>query len=175
MRIISGIYGRRILKSPSKGTVRPTTDRAKETLFNILSNKIDFNGLIVADLFCGSGSLGLECLSRGADEIYFTDINIANVESNIKSLGIKSGVKLINSNVLSFLKKHTDVKFDLIFADPPYNYEQYEELINQVSKCCCYFILEHESKISLPENFSEFIETEKKTGITKFTIYNFSK
>jgi len=61
MRIISGIYGRRVLKSPSKGDVRPTTDRAKETLFNILSNKIDFENLVVGDLFCGSGSLGLEC------------------------------------------------------------------------------------------------------------------
>lgn len=175
MRIISGIYGRRVLKSPSNGDVRPTTDRAKETLFNILSNKIDFDDLVVGDLFCGSGSLGLECLSRGSAEIYFVDKKTDNVKKNIEMLGIKSGVVFKSEDVLSFIKKNPEIKFDLIFADPPYTYKYYEELIQAVKNYKCLFILEHEYKKMLPERFSEYIDMEKKTGISKFTIFNFSK
>jgi|GEM_PF-4915932 len=112
---------------------------------------------------------------RVSGEIFFVDKKTDNVKKNIEMLGISSGVVIKSEDVLSFIKKNLEVKFDLIFADPPYSYNNYEELIQSVMNFKCLFILEHEYKKILPERFSEYIDTEKKLGISKFTIFNFSK
>ena len=125
MRIISGIYGGRRLSPPKNITARPTTDFAKESLFNLLYNRIDFEGIDVLDLFAGTGGIGIECVSRGAREV--TAVEIAHVQQNwiiacCRQLGIKN-LSLIRGDVFKFISA-CRTKYDLIFADPPYALEQ---------------------------------------------------
>ena len=125
MRIIGGKYKSRVLAEFPGTDVRPTGDRVKESLFNILSLKI--GGARVLDLFCGSGALGLECLFRGAKEAVFNDFSSESIrllEKNMKALGVVKGAEgkvytLDFSVCLDGLKGG----FDLIFLDPPYRFE----------------------------------------------------
>lgn len=120
MRIISGKY-RGLNLVPFKGEeIRPTADRVKESLFNIIYGKIA--GAVVLDLFCGSGNLGVECLSRGAAEVCFNDLSASSLAVLKKNLAkLKDGEKfsVTNCDYLNFLQS-TRKKFDLIFIDPPY-------------------------------------------------------
>ena len=125
MRIISGIYGGRRLSPPKNITARPTTDFAKESLFNLLNNRIDFEGIDMLDLFAGTGGIGIECISRGAREV--TAVEIAHVQQNwiiscCRQLGIRN-LSVIRGDVFKFLNA-CRTKYDLIFADPPYALEQ---------------------------------------------------
>ena len=125
MRIISGIYGGRRLSPPKNITARPTTDFAKESLFNLLNNRIDFTGIDVLDLFAGTGGIGIECVSRGARDV--TAVEIAHVQQNwiiscCKQLGIRN-LSVIRGDVFKFLNA-CRTKYDLIFADPPYALEE---------------------------------------------------
>ena len=125
MRIISGIYGGRRLSPPKNITARPTTDFAKESLFNLLNNRLDFEGIDVLDLFAGTGGIGIECVSRGAREV--TAVEIAHVQQNwiiscCRQLGIKN-LSVIRGDVFNFLSA-CRTKYDLIFADPPYALEE---------------------------------------------------
>jgi len=125
MRIISGIYGGRRLSPPKNITARPTTDFAKESLFNLLNNRLDFEGIDVLDLFAGTGGIGIECVSRGAREV--TAVEIAHVQQNwiiscCRQLGIKN-LSVIRGDVFKFLSS-CRTKYDLIFADPPYALEE---------------------------------------------------
>ena len=125
MRIISGIYGGRRLSPPKNITARPTTDFAKESLFNLLNNRMDFEGIDVLDLFAGTGGIGIECVSRGAREV--TAVEIAHVQQNwiiscCRQLGIKN-LSVIRGDVFKFLNA-CRTKYDFIFADPPYALEQ---------------------------------------------------
>ena len=125
MRIISGIYGGRRLSPPKNITARPTTDFAKESLFNLLNNRMDFEGIDMLDLFAGTGGIGIECISRGAREV--TAVEIAHVQQNwiitcCRQLGIRN-LSVIRGDVFKFLSA-CRTKYDLIFADPPYALEQ---------------------------------------------------
>ena len=125
MRIISGIYGGRRLSPPKNITARPTTDFAKESLFNLLNNRIDLEGIDMLDLFAGTGGIGIECISRGAREV--TAVEIAHVQQNwiiscCKQLGIRN-LSVIRGDVFKFLSA-CRTKYDLIFADPPYALEE---------------------------------------------------
>ena len=125
MRIISGTYGGRRLSPPKNITARPTTDFAKESLFNLLNNRLDFEGIDVLDLFAGTGGIGIECASRGAREV--TAVEIAHVQQNwiiscCRQLGIRN-LRVIRGDVFKFLSA-CRTKYDLIFADPPYALEE---------------------------------------------------
>lgn len=125
MRIISGIYGGRRLSPPKNISARPTTDFAKESLFNLLNNRIDFEGIDMLDLFAGTGGIGIECISRGAREV--TAVELAHVQQNwiiqcCKQLKINN-LSLIRGDVFKFLHS-CRTQYDLIFADPPYALEQ---------------------------------------------------
>jgi 16S rRNA (guanine966-N2)-methyltransferase len=123
MRIISGIYGGRIVKAPNSKLVRPTTDKVKETLYNILVNQMDFEGIKVCDIYAGSGSLGLEALSRGASEVHFVEKNFPvqkNLLENIKSLGAEKECHIFKMEAIAFAKMSLHDKYDLILADPPF-------------------------------------------------------
>ena len=125
MRIISGKYGGRRLSPPKNITARPTTDFAKESLFNLLNNRLDFEGIDVLDLFAGTGGIGIECVSRGAREV--TAVEIAHVQQNwiiacCRQLGI-TNLSVIRGDVFKFLHS-CRTRYDLIFADPPYALEQ---------------------------------------------------
>ena len=118
MRIVAGKYRGRKLTPPSDDSVRPTTDRIKETVFNIL--QWDVEGARVLDLFAGSGALGIECLSRGAAEVVFADkspASVALIRQNLK--GIEGSYRVFTADFTGVLRSGED-KFDLIFIDPPY-------------------------------------------------------
>jgi 16S rRNA (guanine966-N2)-methyltransferase len=123
MRIISGKFKGRIITSPNSKFIRPMTDRVRVNLFDILINKIDFNGVKVLDLYSGSGSLGLECLSRGAAEVHFVEKNhviFKNLLKNIESLSTSSQCKIFKMEALKFSRMNEHEAYDLIFADPPF-------------------------------------------------------
>lgn len=123
MRIISGKFKGRLIKVPDSKLIRPTTDRVRETLFNLLNNKIDFDGIKVLDIYAGSGSLGLECMSRGAGEIHFVEKNFTiykNLQENIDSLEAGTGCRIFKMEALRFSQISDHDKYDLILADPPF-------------------------------------------------------
>jgi 16S rRNA (guanine966-N2)-methyltransferase len=125
MRIIAGNFRGRIIETVKDHSVRPTTDRAKQTIFDILSTRIDFEGTDVLDLFAGSGSLGLEALSRGAQNITFVDKSrksLDMIERNISSLGCSGNCNVYQADVFWYLKNMKKV-YDMVFADPPYKLE----------------------------------------------------
>ena len=135
MRIISGTYGGRRWSPPKNIPARPTTDFAKESLFNLLNNRMDFEGIDVLDLFAGTGGIGLECISRGAREV--TAVEIAHVQQNwiiscCKQLGIRN-LSVIRGDVFKFLSA-CRTKYDLIFADPPYALEELPALPDLILK-----------------------------------------
>ena len=135
MRIISGKYGGRRLSPPKNITARPTTDFAKESLFNLLNNRIDFEGIDMLDLFAGTGGIGIECVSRGARSV--TAVEIAHVQQNwiiscCKQLGIRN-LSVIRGDVFKFLSA-CRTKYDLIFADPPYALEELPTLPDVILK-----------------------------------------
>ena len=126
MRIVSGKYGGRIIKTISgPAGYRPATDRVRESLFSILESKgIDWSNTNLVDMFAGSGSLGLEGLSRGAKSAWFIEKNrraVQVIKQNIRQLDIpKDKYKIIPKNAFSVIKNPPENKFQLFFIDPPY-------------------------------------------------------
>lgn len=123
MRIISGEFKGRFINVPQSNKIRPTTDRVRESLFNLLNNIISFDDILVLDLYSGSGSLGLECISRGAKEVHFVERDFfiyKNLAMNINSLGIDDKCKIFRQEALRFTSNQPVKKYNLIFADPPF-------------------------------------------------------
>lgn len=153
MRIVSGKYRGRRLQPPVGLPVRPTTDFAKEGLFNVLNNIIDFESIRVLDLFTGTGSISFEFLSRGAVEVTSVDSNFKCIDFIKKTadiIGINN-LKPVKSNVFGYLK-HPFGRFDLIFADPPYDLEGIGDLPDQVLESGMLaddglFIMEHSIRL----------------------------
>lgn len=135
MRVISGKLARRTFNPPlEKWNTRPTTDKAKEGLFNILKDHIDFEGIRFLDLFCGSGAQTYEVISRGAVSATCIDSNPdchRFIESVLEKFEIRDKVKLIRSDVFKYLER-SRASFDLIFADPPYKDRRIPHLPNLV-------------------------------------------
>jgi 16S rRNA (guanine966-N2)-methyltransferase len=131
MRIIAGKYRGRVLKSPTDLKTRPTSDRLRETLFNILTPKIHENTKFL-DLCAGTGAIGIEAISRGAESVVFVDKSIKScglVSTNLKLLAIPVGqTEVITSAALNFAKKNGQT-FDMVFFDPPYD-DEYIEVIS---------------------------------------------
>lgn len=129
MRITGGEYRGRIFIPDKKFSARPTTDLAKEALFNILSNRYDFEGMKMLDLFSGTGSIGYEFISRGATEVTFVEKNnhhIRFIRGVIQKLDIKNAT-VIRDDVFKFIK-NCKTRFDIIFLDPPFDMERINEL-----------------------------------------------
>jgi len=123
MRIISGEFKGRRINVPDSKLIRPTTDRVRETLFNLLNNRIDFENRKVLDIYAGSGSLGLECLSRGASEIHFVERNFQiykNLKENINLLNAAENCKIYKMEALKYSQMFENLDYDLIIADPPF-------------------------------------------------------
>ncbi len=178
MRIISGQKkGRKLIGKISQST-RPATDSNRETVFNILNNYIVLENIIVLDLFAGSGAMGFEALSRGANHCYFIDSNktaIECVEKNAINLDIQKDnyiiLKIDALKAIRLLSKK-NLKFDLIFIDPPYrsnvvNSVLYDIVKYNLTSADAILSIEISSKegIDIPDEF-EFI-TERQLGITK--------
>lgn len=173
MRIISGYLKSRILIAPDSENIRPTSDRAKETLFNLLANKMDFEGILCMDLFCGSGSLGFEFISRGASKCIFVDKDISLINRNMNKLGISDKCEVYKSDVIKFLRKNPDIKADIITADPPYTYSEYENMLECISGMKVLLVLEHSEKYTSGIKFEKFIILKKKVGTVNFSFFDF--
>jgi len=124
MRIISGIYRQKLLKSPKDNKTRPTQNRLRETLFDICHNNI--NNAVFLDIFAGTGAMGFEALSRGASRVVFIDNHrpaIECIQYNIRTLGVENCADVFNSDAMSILTKFAAMgkRFDIVFIDPPYN------------------------------------------------------
>tara|TARA_B100000900_G_C20240474_1_gene577692 strand:- start:3 stop:554 length:552 start_codon:yes stop_codon:yes gene_type:complete len=177
MRIISGLKKSIQIKLP-KGlpvSTRPTTDRVKESLFNILANRIEFSEIIVLDLFSGSGSISYEFASRGCTNIYSVD-NSEKCTTFIKETSLKYGfnINVFKKDCRVFIRR-CKLKFNLIFIDPPYNenVEYYNELINIIKSENILsekgeIIIEHNPRIILSKSYSE--ADERKFGSSVLTF-----
>jgi 16S rRNA (guanine966-N2)-methyltransferase len=162
MRIVSGKFKGRRIQPPTNITARPTTDFAKEALFNVLNNRVDFEELYVLDLFAGTGSISLEFASRGSASI--TAVEMSSTQANFIrkiSKDLQVDINLVQVDVFRFLKTcHT--KFDLIFADPPYQLPTLPTLPDlifekELLKEEGLLVLEHSSKVSF-ELHPRFVE-----------------
>jgi len=134
MRVISGTAGRRRLNSLKGQDTRPTADRVKESLFNILQGRII--GAYVLDLFAGSGALGIEALSRGSDLAVFIEKNPAAtdvIKSNLQIVSFKDNSEIYETDALKFLEV-VKKQFDIIFIDPPYMSALYEIIFDSILK-----------------------------------------
>lgn len=122
MRIIGGSLGRRIIRPPAGLPVRPTTDKAKEALFNILNNYVDFEGLCVLDLFAGTGSISYEFASRGAKQVVAIDNNAKCVRfmQKVKQEYTLDKLIVYKADALKYIAYATGT-FDVVFCDPPYD------------------------------------------------------
>jgi 16S rRNA (guanine966-N2)-methyltransferase len=176
MRIISGDYGGRRINPPSKMPyTRPTTDIAKEGLFNILQNNLDFSQLKTLDLFGGTGSISYELASRGADDLTIVEKDNqmhAFIKKTAEALGIEN-IKVVKSDVFRFIEQCQE-KFDFIFAGPPYALKNIDDLPRfvferQLLNDRGWFILEH-----TPANNYEqfpFYKMSRNYGTTIFSIF----
>jgi len=129
MRIISGKYKGNLV-SFHADNIRPTTDRVKESEFNILRERVE--GARVLDLFAGTGSLGIESLSRGASELTMVESSgksIDIIRKNLTKLKVQEAVKILQKDVLIFLRNYEGEPFDLVFADPPFTKSMADEVV----------------------------------------------
>ena len=179
MKVISGILKGRKIEGYNIDGTRPTMDRVKESLFGMIQDYIKES--TVLDLFAGSGQLGIETISNGSKLCYFIDNNnevIKVLNNNIKSLNIKDKTKVILSDWKRFLNEAGDknIKFDLIFVDPPYDYDVYEKVLNKISTLDLLndgglVILEHHN-LKLKDKYDNLIlYKEKKYGNKSVNIY----
>jgi 16S rRNA (guanine966-N2)-methyltransferase len=123
MRIIAGKYKGRVIKFPNSKLVRPTTDKVKESLFNFLVHNYDIDEIKVLDIYAGSGSLGLEALSRGAMSVHFVekDFHVSKMlQENISSLGADDNCKIFRMEAVRFSKMAEHDCYNLVLADPPF-------------------------------------------------------
>ncbi len=131
MRIVGGIYRSRVLCEFNRIGVRPTSDKARESLFNIIGFKV--RDCVFLDLFSGTGAVGIEAISRGAKTVYFCDNSINSIKlikSNLQKLKIESGAMVNHTDAVNFLKNSSQL-FDIIYIDPPYESEIYKQAIEQ--------------------------------------------
>lgn len=175
MRIIGGTLKGKTILPPPGYKARPTTDFAKEGLFNILDNEYEFEDLKVLDLFGGTGSIAFEFASRGASRVYCVEMareNASFIKTEAARLGL-GNVTMVRDNVFDFLPICHE-KFDLIFADPPYALDGLETLPDQIFSHDllhpgCYFILEHGGEHSF-QTHPRFVK-ERHYGRVHFSFF----
>jgi 16S rRNA (guanine966-N2)-methyltransferase len=166
MRIISGLYKSRKIVAPKNLPVRPTTDMAKEGLFNVLNNHFYFDEVSVLDLFAGTGNISYEFASRGTKNIISVDQDFGCIKFiNQTSETFKMPIKTIKSDVFKFLEK-ASLKFNIVFADPPYAFtlEQFSKIPELVFQN---ELLEDEGIL--------VIEHSKETDLSHLPYYSYTK
>lgn len=178
MRVSGGKWSGRKLKHPGKSPVRPTSDRVKEMLFSIIGDKIiDAH---VVDLCCGTGSLGIEALSRGAAFVSFVDIAIDSLKSTAANLKLCSAdseiYKLHRSDSVRFIKSNCpDHKNLIILADPPYNADVTSEIWTELVNCidsgkAAFIAVEHETGIKLSSESKNSTVDMRRAGNSSLAI-----
>ena len=172
MRVISGTYRSRRLAAPPGLATRPTSDRLRETLFNILAPRIP--GAAFADLYAGSGANGIEALSRGANMVFLIENAPSALEAirlNLKSLGIASGYGLEPRSVSSFLRRLTqrERKLDIVFLDPPYEAtDEYAATLDLLGGECVSLLTEQ--SIVVAEHRRKQALNERYGGLSRYRV-----
>jgi len=180
MRVIAGIAKGRSLKSITGDNTRPTTDKVKEALFSILTPYL--NEGLVLDLFAGTGGLGIEALSRGMSKAIFIDHNKNSIEAvvhNINHCNFADRAEVYRNDAQRALKvlKKREIRFDLIFIDPPYKQESYVKLIDYLGEHRMVndkgvIVAEHDARLELPNSISSFFKIKHAVyGTIGLTIY----
>ncbi len=178
MRIIGGTFkGRRFIPPAKNWPTRPTTDFAKEGLFNILNNRLNFEETIMLDLFGGTGSHSYEFISRGCEDVTYVDKFpgcVAFVQKTAQELKIESSIKIIKSDVFHFLH-HNIRQFDYIYAGPPYPLPNLNSIPDEIFNCGTLatdglFVLEHNPNhnFKLHPRYRE----ERNYGTTIFSFFS---
>lgn len=175
MRIIGGTHKGRVIKTPNNLPVRPTTDFAKEALFNILQNRFDLSDCNVLDLFSGTGHISFEFASRGVQQMVCVDKSnkcLGFIRATSEAFGFQLSV--VRDDVFDFLKNNTN-GYDIIFADPPYDLKNIEEIhqlvfAQKLLKPGAWLIIEHGERTSL-KHLSHFIEQRRYGGVN-FSIFS---
>jgi 16S rRNA (guanine966-N2)-methyltransferase len=168
MRIIAGTFRSRTLQAPDGLATRPTSDRLRETLFNVLAPRIE--GAVFLDLYAGSGAVGLEAMSRGASHVVFVERAPAALKAlrgNLAKLGLTTGVRVDAENVASYLRRAHHGGHDVVFLDPPYDAEEEYaatlELLGGAARTLlaagALVIAEHRRKQKLEERYGLLVRT----------------
>lgn len=174
MRVIAGKFRSRALHSLRGLDLRPTADRLRETLFNVLSagNAGVFEGKVWLDLCAGTGAVGIEALSRGAEKVYFVESSIAAaglIRRNLKSLEVEAGFEILKEDVVRALRQleAKNVTADFIFLDPPYRMEKvYAQVLQLLSKSSlvtpeAVFVAEHDKRFDPGDSFAPLLRYRK--------------
>ncbi|MDR0348007.1 MAG: RsmD family RNA methyltransferase [Tannerella sp.] len=176
MRIIRGKYGRRRFRVPSAFKARPTTDFAKENLFNILENIVCWDDLIALDIFAGTGSISFELLSRGCKYVTAveSDFNHAAFISKVAKELKTDNFNLIKGDVFRFLHSPAKDKYNFIFADPPYTLQKLEHLPDYIFESGLLaesgiFILEHSKQYEFSS--SAYFHQKRTYGSVNFSFF----
>ena len=182
MRVIGGTLKGRKLATIRGTIIRPTADRLREAIFNILADRVE--KAVVLDLFAGTGALGIEALSRGAQSAVFVDNSksaIAILKKNIKYCAIQENATIIKWDILKNLKfiKSFDPAFDLVFLDPPYNKDCIKPVLNNLyrngalEKGAC-LVIEHSDYEPVPKEIPVFnITDERRYGRTLVSFLHY--
>lgn len=177
MRVIAGALRGRSIRPPNARDFRPTTDRVKETIFNILAHRMSFESSRVCDLFAGSGSLGIEALSRGAAHVSFVENGRAALpilRRNLSELGLESATSVVAESAERFLRA-TAQTFELILADPPYAFDEHAALLDTVAARAVLhrdglFVMEHSARSVLVAPAPWSVVTSRDFGTSAITI-----
>ena len=176
MRVITGSARGRRLETPSGNDVRPTTDVVKEAVFSVI--QFSTEGRVFLDAFAGSGQMGVEALSRGAERAYFIDSSRKSVEvirKNLKTTGLSDMAVLKHTDTLTFLDG-TCEKFDIVFLDPPYRTGLLQKAIDKAANVVRdggLIICEHPKEEVLPEETGDFaIKKNYRYGKIMITVYS---
>ena len=176
MRIIGGTLKGKTIEPPAGFKARPTTDFAREALFDMIGNAYEFDDLKVLDLFGGTGAISYEFISRGVGRVWTVEMNPLHasfISNTARHLGIADRLTIVRHNVFEFLPLCQE-KFDIVFADPPYALEDLQTLPDKVFAAdilhpACWFILEHGDEHSFADH-PRFLR-EKKYGRVHFSFF----
>ncbi|NNF04841.1 MAG: 16S rRNA (guanine(966)-N(2))-methyltransferase RsmD [Rhodothermales bacterium] len=175
MRIIAGRFKRHALKSPPGDTARPTTDRTRESMFNLIVHRMQMDGACVLDLFAGSGALGIEAVSRGAGETTFVESDrrvMRILQENALAMDPDQPWRFVERDALKFLRKEQESTWDLILADPPYHAGGLDRLPDLVLPRLAddgLFVLEHDRRVHFDEHPA--LEETRTYGRTSVSIF----
>ena len=167
MRVISGEFGGRKLIAPDGLSTRPTTDKVRQAVFNSLGSMGVLEGATVADLFAGSGALGIEALSRGAESCVFVERDraaLVALRANLRALELESRSQVVGSDVLAFAPGISGV--DIALADPPYTFTHWAELIGVLRAGLV--VAESAREVEAPEGWQQL--KVRRHGRTVFTM-----
>lgn len=182
MRVISGVCKGRLLQAVPGMSTRPTTDKVKEAMFNMVGPY--FSEGLALDLFAGSGGLGIEALSRGIERVIFVDYDtkaIQTVRKNVESCGLAERAEIYRNDAERALKAivKRQLKFHLIFLDPPYKKQKLEALLSFIDKHQLlaqsgYIVTEHSHDVDLPKQIGQLTKVKDEVyGITAVSIYSY--